>query len=765
MNSKILLLLTPEDMSYIQQLKPFLVGKSTFFITTTPTTFSEIEIYAKAKDIKYIISTNVAVLNKVVIAPKHQNLNNWQGSLYERSGITFLFLNPLKQLFSVTYGTFVAKRFISKITMPSSWPKVPEFSYDIVSPETVEVWYKRFESAILASSDIETKSFEDASGEYRTLIRCLCYTGLWQDGVIHTIVIPIGEAPDNELLFWIAWMRKFNNLSHPKIFQNGLYDTGHMLCYGAPVYKYLFDTQSLFHSLYSELPKRLDFIGAFLIHNVFYWKDMSDSGKLEDLYEYNARDGWATMCAFLQLIKEMPEWAIKNYLLKFPLMAPCMYCNMEGVKIDGSERERLTTEYKATFENSLARLHGILGSDFNPNSPKDVVKLIQFYGSTDIYTSEEDDIKKFMLRHPINARFGGEILKIRGASKIISTYLKPKNYSTALSKSTKKETYLLRDGRMFYAHNPDGTDSGRLSCKESIFWTGSQVQNQPEKCKSMWINDENFLLFEADFETSESYCTGYSSGDTALLNALLSGKDFHATNAERFFGVPYAEIVTYEEGIKTVINKALRDLSKRTNHGATYDMMWFTLLSTMGEENVDRAKKLLNLPKYWTRRKVCEYLLEAFDKAYPTIRNETTGWYGAIIAIVSTCKMLTSPLGWTRYCFGNPKKSKREKDSLIAHVPQNMSVGIINEGFKELFWKVQTPNSKNIRLKAQIHDSVLGQVRIGYEQELLPKVIQTLTRPTKVKDLVKGVERIMTIPVSMKIGSNWANMKTFEMPK
>lgn len=764
MNAKILLFLTPEDMNYIQHFKPFLTGKDAVFITQTPTTYSEIEIYAKARGIKYIISTNVAVLNKVVIAPKHQNLNNWQGSLYEKAGITYLFLSPFKQLFSVPYGSFITKRFTSKIVSPKDWSVTPDFTYDVAKPDNIDLWYERFGTAIASAMDIETKSFEDSKKEYVTMIRCICFTGLWiePDGQfkIHTIVIPISEAPNEQLFYWLSWMRKFSSLPNYKVFQNGLYDTGHMLMYNAPVHNYLFDTQSLFHAWLSELPKRLDFISAFLVHNSYYWKDLGQSGRLEDLFEYNAKDGWATMCAFLQLIKEMPDWAIKNYLIKFPLMVPCSYCNLEGVKINEQERNRLIIEYTTSFENSLTSLRTMLGAGFNPNSPTQVVKLIHFYGSIDIHSSDKADVEKFSLRHPLNGRLGGEIKNVRETSKIISTYLKPAGYSTAQSAS-KKETYLLRNGRMFYTLNPDGTDTARLSCKESIMWTGSQAMNQPEEAKAMWEADNGFILFEADFETSESYCTGYSSGDPNLLATLLSGKDFHATNAERFFGVSYSEIVSIENNIKTILNKELRNLSKRTNHGATYDMMWFTLLVTMGEKNVDRAKLLLKLPKFWNRRKVCEYLLEAFDKAYPTVRNETTGWYGAIVTIVDTCKMLVSPLGWTRYCFGNPTKSKRHKDSLIAHVPQNMSVGLINEGFKDLFWKLQKPNFKNFRLKAQIHDSILGQVRIGYENQFLPEVSKILTRPTKVKDLVKGVERVMTIPVSMKVGQNWASLKTY----
>lgn len=757
--SPILLFLTPDDANYLSHFKQFVKDRQVFFITTIPQTATEIEIYCKSKGIKYVISTSVVVLNKIVSSFDHQNLDNWAGSIYERGGISFLFLNPLKQLFSVPYGKFITERFVNKLVNPECWTRTPEFTYDILKPESAQDWYRRFQDSLAIAIDIETISFEDFNKEYQTIIRCICYTGLWlieDKAVIHTVVIPIHENNSAEdMLFYLAWMRKFNNLPQPKIFQNGLYDTGHLLCYSAPVYNYIFDTQSLFHSWYSELPKRLDFISAFLVHNIFYWKDLGKQGG--KLFEYNARDGWATMLSFLQLIKEMPNWAIKNYLLKFPLTVPCNYCNLEGVRINELERARLIEEYKTTYINMCNRLRHVFGEDFNVNSSKQVVSLMQFYGSIDITSSDKESVQKFSLRHPLNARYASQISKARKTAKIISTYLKPADFSIAL-KSSKEQTYLLKNGRMFYALNPDGTDTGRLSCKESIFWTGSQVQNQPEKTKALWEADNGFILFEPDYETSESYCTGYSSGDNNLLAVLLSGKDFHATNAERFFGVPYNDIVVYINGIKEILNKDLRNLSKRTNHGATYDMMWFTLLSTMGEENVDRAKVLLKLPTYWTRRKVCEHLLECYDKAYPTVR---TNWYNAIVTIASTVHMLVSPLGWTRYCFGEPKKSKRHKDSLIAHVPQNMSVGIINEGFKELFWKVQVPNSKNFRLKAQVHDSILGQVRIGYEKLLLPKVKEILTRPTKVKDLVNGVERIMTIPVSMKVGQNWANMKTY----
>lgn len=757
--SPILLMMTEDDVNYIPYFKPFLKNRKAYLISGNPDTFAEIAHYAKSKGIKYIISTNAVVLNKVVESGKNNSINDWNGSLFERSGITFLFIQRLSQFFTVPYGKFLAERFVSKIISPEQWPRTPDFTWELATPDTIDRWYNQFTKTILIAADIETKNYVNDQDDTYVLIRCICYTGLWinESGVptIHTIVLPICEAPENEQIYWVTWMRKFDALRIPKVYQNGLYDISHGLTYGSPASHYLWDTQSLFHSWYSELPKDLGFITAFCCHNVFYWKDMAEGATdIRTLYEYNARDGWGTLVSLLGLLKEIPNYVVKNHLLKFPLWPMCAYANLEGLKVNEITRQNLITKYKDSFTTSRATLETWFGTGFNPNSPPQVIKLIHFYGSHDLTSSDAKSLAKFALRHPLNARFAREILRARETAKAISTYLKPKDFSVAV-KSTKKSSPLVKNGRVFYGLNPDGTDTGRLACREGIYWTGSQVQNQPEELKGMYEADDGFELFEMDNTCSESFCTGYLSGDANLINTLLSGKDFHGVNAERFFGVPYDEIIAYKDGIKKVINKKIRNLAKKTNHGASYDMQWFTLLDTMGEELVDEAKALLKLPRIWTRRRVCEYLLECFDKAYPTVQH---GWYDAIVEIVASTKMLTSPLGWTRYCFSNPKKSKREKDGYIAHCPQNLSVGIINEGFKRIFWEIAVPNYKHFRLKAQIHDSVLGQYRLGY-QHLVFRARELLTMSLPVKDMVKGQERIMTIPVTIKVGKNWGSME------
>jgi len=757
--SPILLMVTPEDMNYLHLIKPLLQGRKAFAIDQEPDTIAEVELYAKSQKIKYIISTSTSVLNKVIQSQTHQNIDNWAGSIYERGGITYLFLNRLKQFYTVPYGRFLAKRFISKIISPEEWDLTPEFSWELLTPETVDRWYELFQRALCIAEDIETKSFEYPAEELNTAIRCICYTGLWEDGNIHTVVIPILEAEEEHQTYWLYWMRKFNELKVPKIFQNGLYDNAHLICYASPNWGYFWDTQSLFHSWYCELPKRLDFITAFCVHNSFYWKDLAHEGGKNKLFEYNARDGWATMVSWLYLLKNLPDWAWTNYLIKFPIWIPCLVCNLEGWKVDGNRRAELATKYIKDYEVSIARLRTWFGSEFNPRSPQQVVKLMAFYGSGDIGSSDESSLRTFSIRHPLNARFASEILATRETGGILTKYIKPPNYSVT-AKPSKRKTYLLKSGRLFYSLNPDGTDTTRLSCSEGFTWTGVQIQNQPEKAleiREMYIADDGFMVGEVDGEQAEARGVAYLSGDKNLLEVVNSGKDYHALNAERFFGVPYDEIVRWIDGHWEVINRELRNLSKRTNHGSNYNMGWYMLLITMGEIAVDKAKGLLKLPPYWTRQRVCEHLLNCYMEAYPTVKKD---YYQYIIANVQTNKKLTSALGWTRYCFGNPAHSKPDLNALVAHPSQNLIVMIINEGFKDVYHQIQRKYPRDFRLKAQVHDSIPFQFRIGCE-ELVTRARKICTREVEVKDC-HGISRKMIIPMSAKTGINWGQMKLFK---
>lgn len=769
MNDPILLLITPEDEPYLPKIKNYFLGKQVFSINVNPDSAGETELYARSKGIKYIISTNPTVLRQTVsdTTNSKESIDNWAGSLWERNGITFLFINPLRQLYSVPYGSLITERFISKITKPESWDRTPPFSWEPARLDTVHRWYELFSQAILIALDIETATWDThpenpllEENERHTKIRSCAYTGLWPDGNIHTIVIPIGDAPIEELSFWLAWFRKFNLLHVSKVYQNGLYDSWHKVQYHAPVRRYLWDTQSLFHSWYAELPKDLAFINAFCNHNVFYWKDMARSATLIRQWEYNARDGWATLCSLLALLKELPDWAIKNHLLKFPLWVPSLDCNLEGIKCDNVERARLVAIDMQKLQIAETRLKKWFGEGFNPRSSQQKLKLIHFYGSSDIQNADEVALLKFGTRHPLNKLFSDTILECVQISKRISTYYKPANFTVSEKTDFSKKDPLLKRGRIYFGLNPDGSDTSRFTCKEGATWTGMQIQNQPRDSpgpKNMEVADPGWRLFECDNEKSEAYTTAYKSGCLGLIEALTADRegkfDFHKMNGSKFFGIKYEDV---PQGLRD-------DACKRIIYGAQNNMGPGQLRRQMGDAALANARTLLKLPAYYTLDAVATFLMNAYDVGYPEVRKNPDSLYAWITNCVESTRKLTSDLGWTRYCFGHPMKNKPDLNAYTAHMPQVLSVGILNEGFKDGYWKVRLRHSLNIRIKAQIHDSIFGQVRVGFEQ-LVIDLRNTLERTVRITDH-KGIKRDMRIPVAAKIskpGGSWADCKKWK---
>lgn len=740
----LLFLGTEEDRAYAARLKQMVGACSVYVVLTPISTIAEVLLYCKKRNITGVFSTSKILLHKLLGRDKSASLDNYAGSYFIHGGIEFVFINPLEHLIKVPYGAFLTRRYISKLTAPETWTEVPEFNWCMLTPTNAEAIFARYSTAYAIAVDIET--FKSPLS-----IRCIGYTAIFIDGKsisTHSCVLPLDE------MYAVAVMRKFNwKLKAPKIFQNGKYDISYLARYNAPIYNYLWDTANLFHCWYSELPKDLAFLGGFFIRKAMYWKDLANTNDLMEYYRYNALDTWTTCNVWCAQMLEMPGWANNNYVQEFPLVFPCHLSEMTGIKRDMKALAVAKTKLQQDILSKNLSMDRMLGvTNFNSNSYKQVRALLKILGCGDVTESDETALAKFSLRHPLNSRILGNILDIRGLRKLSSTYLRTDDDITKTSKGGAKEF----NGRILYSLNPHGTDTGRLASVEHHFWCGLQIQNitRGESVKSTIVADEGFRFGEIDLSQAESRDTAYISGDKALIEALSSGRDFHSLNASAFFGVPYDDI--YDDTKGKTKDKKLRDLAKRVNHGANYLMGPGVLIETMGEDKVWEAKRLLNLPRGWGLKEVAEYLLAQFHKTYPTLKSI---FYPSVVAAVITHHMLVGATGWTRYCFGNPKDNKRDKNAYVAHVPQSLNAMVLNKAYMKVFYEIalHPVHKDNFKLCAQIHDSILCQVRIGHEY-LYNMVRECMEIPITIKGC-DGVVRTFTVPADIKAGPDGLGAK------
>lgn len=769
----LLFLGTFEDKNYAASLKPMLAGHTCFTLFAEVNTLTELKVFCQKRNITGVISTSKALLIKLVSligTVKNPSIDNYQGSLFRLTEeIDVVFISPLKQIYSVPYGSFIARRFISKLTHKNNWIKFPEFQWALASPQNIETVYEKFKTATLIGCDIET--FKDPLS-----IRCIGYTAVFFNSrtsslSTYSFVIPLDS------LWALAWMRKFNSIEVPKVFQNGKYDIAYLSRYNAVPWGYLYDTKTMFHAWYAELPKDLGYLSAFLIRDVIYWKDLSESDDLYEYYRYNALDTHGTALAAISWILEAPDWAKWNYAEEFPLVFPLHMCEMRGIKRDIPKMEEVRSEYDTSLAKdveSLSRMVGTWPNPFNTNSAPQNASLRKILGCADIDSSDEKSLKKIGERHPLNKRIADKILDIRGVRKLVSTYLKKDEYNAKTGKREVQASEFC--GRILYSINPDGTETGRHASREHHFWCGFQVQNVPggKPVKQTLVADNGFKFAECDLKQAETRDTAYIAGETNLIKAVTGERDFHSVNASAFFGIPYESI--YDDELGKTLDKLLRDLAKRVNHGANYLMGWSVLVDTMGEANTWKAKRLLKLPSPWGLKEVAEHLLAQFHRTYPILSGD---YYPKVVNEVMSTKMLRSwtyihrpdvygiePIyinkeitpdmlvGWTRYCFGDPQKNKLDKNAYVAHVSQSLNAKALNVAILRVFYEIalNPKYADNFKLLAPIHDSILHQFREGHEY-LSDMVRERMEIPITIRSYDKVI-RTFTVPADIKAGKD-----------
>lgn len=719
---------------------------------STPANMQLHDLIAKAQMAKCdaIVVANDQTLRNMVPGEK-PSLDMWRGSRLNYEMPAFI-VNSLAHVHTVPHGRWLLEQDLSKLQHIYRAPQ--KFSFvRLETREQMDSMWRAIQAAIFIAYDIETKTLpgpEDNELEGGpTLITCASWTAAFEDGTLLTFTIPFIDydgdhwKDDKDYIAAIKFMRKVNKLSIPKVMHNGMYDCTHSIVYNCEPEAYTLDTMALAHAHYSELPKDLSFVASYTLYDYVQWKhDAEQASKHKDqekYWAYNAKDTWHTARVAIEQLRKSPKWVFTNYARTFPLTFPSLYGNFEGAKIDQNKRTALRETAEIKLTKARNRLRTLLADPgFNPGSWQQVEFYVyQVFGAKKPKIgksksgTDEKNLKAVGEQHPLLSRLADEILDYRESQKAIGTYF----------------DFVQMKGRLLWALNPFGTDTTRMACSASSFWVGTQVQNIPGYAKEMIVADEGFEIFEADNKQSEGRTTAYCSQEEALIAALEDvQKDFYKTLGTLFFDIPYEEVSDFFR------NKVL----KRIVHGTNYMMGAKTFIENIGVRIlIETAAKLgillVDIPvagkaNQMTIKKFAQLLLDSYHKPFPRVRE----WYKEIYTEIDSTGMLVSPLGQVRVFFGDISRNHNMLRSGVAHQPQQLSVEILNKGFKRAYKEICIPSNGDFRLKAQIHDSIFGQWRIERRDEFAAKLAACMYNPVKIHG------RTLVIPIDIKYGQNWA---------
>lgn len=755
---KILVNYNPADKAYLSALAYILRDYGVTAVSSANGhTIGELLEKAKRAGCSAILLCNDETL-RYCVPGSAPTLDKWRGSRLNFSVPTIV-CNSLKHIHSVSHGEWLLRKDIEKF----KWILKSPATFKFTVLDTVDKFAaaeKILSRSITIAHDIETRTIgEDESVDPpqggTTLITCASWTGIMPDGTLKTFVIPFinydGDHWNTDEQYGKAldFMRRMNALPIPKIMHNGMYDSTHLIRYHCEPLYYTLDTMALAHAQFCELPKDLAFVSSHTLYDYVFWKDdADDAAKKKDIakyWQYNAKDTWHTARVFVEQLRLMPAYARRNFARKFKLVYPSLYCNFEGIKIDQTVRLRIRTEADVRLQESRSTLRTCFADpNFNPGSWQQVQKYIyRVFGAKHPKVgksksgTDEKNLVEVSKQHPILATLCGKILEYREAQKAIGTYF----------------DFKQKEGRLLYALNPFGTETERMACSASSLWCGTQVQNVPSYAKEMLVADDGFLLFEIDNSQSEARCTAYCSQETTLIAALEDkGKDFYKTLGTLFFNIPYENVTKFFR------NKVI----KKVVHGTNYMMGAKTFIENITvkvllETAVALGLKLVPIPAKGkkdekTMTEFANDLLDTYHKPFPRVRM----WYKEIYNEIKTTGQLVSPLGHVRVFFGRIDKEHDMLRGAVAHQPQNLSVEVLNIGLWRMYTEMVLTQKGQFRIKAQVHDSILGQFPADKRDFYMPWAMKCMDNPVEVHG------RILRIPIDGKTGKAWIEQEIVE---
>jgi uracil-DNA glycosylase family 4 len=461
------------------------------------------------------------------------------------------------------------------------------------------------------------------------------------------------------------------------------------------------DTMVAAGILYPELPKGLDFLTTTYTDMPYYKDDGKQwfklGGTFKDLWVYNAKDSAVLPTIFKKQTEQLRKQGnLQAYLNQVSLIEPIVYMSSRGIRTDYSGILKAKDEADIQLSKLYEEFHKECGYECNPKSPAQLKQLFYVQRNHRPYTSrssgqvttDRDALKRLSRKGDKAAKI---LLEIRQLGKLRDTY-----YNVLLD----------ADKRLRCNFNPVGTTSGRLSSSKTIFKTGLNLQNLPDKYRRFLLIDDGYIGYQLDLSQAENRVVAYIAPDPLMIEAFEKGIDVHRLTASLIFGKRIEEIS--DEPGSTSIGGGIyseRFWGKKANHGLNYDLGYKTFAF------------YYEIPESDSR-----YIVERYHQAYPGVRR----YHAWVRQDLSTRRTLEDCLG-KRRIFLDRWGDQLFKEA-YSYIPQSTVAGKLNhDGMLELH-RGRNDRYKHVELLNQVHDSVWIQIPISVPLEKHIKILSQLKR-------------------------------------
>lgn len=459
------------------------------------------------------------------------------------------------------------------------------------------------------------------------------------------------------------------------------FDFDKLIAVSKLIHPYLFhnkvaaDTSLQASVLYSELPRKLEFLTSIFTNEPFY----KDEGRLynpkKDSYKvkmiYNGKDAAVTKEIKVAIDKELKDvrrstylphckgddFSLHDFYYNYINKFTGFYMDMEaeGLLVDVERHEQLVLEYSKSKIDIHKQTVDLLGGlDFNPRShTKDVPHIV--------FNVLKLPRRKNLRADTMVALLGNHTEPGSKEAKILRGILDER---IILTNFEYLQAAWDADGRMRSSWNPGGTETGRSSTsnlspplrpfKGKPYQIGLAFQTLPkhgpysEKIRSVFIAPDGYSILERDYSQAEARVVSLLADDGETLR-LFDSTDIHSLTASWIFGGT-------PESIKASGSEK-RFIGKTVRHAGNYGMGKNRL---MLDTNADALKFGINVQ---LNEKEADRILTIFHKKTPKIRSI---FQREVRDECQKKRVLWNPFGRMRMFFGYLKD-----EEIYAQLPQS----------------------------------------------------------------------------------------------
>jgi len=604
-------------------------------------------------------------------------------------------------------------------------PEVPMLKKEyqtVLTEKDLKVWAKKINKCNVFAIDTETSSLDTMTADLIG-ISLACKEG---EGCYIPIKHLYEEMPNQIPLMQIQKILGSAITKNQKklVGQNLKFDLPMLNRHGIKVKEFLGDTMLMSYVLNSTGTRHgLDRMALYYLnYEPMKYEEVAGSASKQINFAqveipaatfYAAEDADITLRLFNHLngmLEGQPKLINLLQSIEYPMLQSLIRVETNGAKIDAQMLSKYSDELAIKIKELSKAAFKMAGEEFNMDSPKQLVEIL--YNKLDLPvlkktpkgqpSTNEDTLQRLAEEYDLPKI----IIEYRGLAKLKSTYTDSLiNIQHPVSK------------RIHTSYQQAVTSTGRLSSTEPNLQNIPIKTPEGRKIREAFIAEKGNVLISADYSQIELRIMAHLSRDKNLTHAFNNNIDVHSATASEIFNIPLEEV-----------SPDHRRSAKAINFGLIYGMSAFGLTRQLG---IPRQEAQAYLDTYFERYTgVKKYMDSTKELAKKNLFVETILGRKLHVAAINDSNGL--------------RRQAAERAAINAPL-QGSAADIIKKAMIDVDQWIGENNS-DIKMIMQVHDELIFEVKKGFAQEALEKIISLMESSVKLD---------IPLIVDANTGANW----------